>query len=76
MAAGRHDIVLLYYYSNTKGQPARRWLVYAHAPTGDRKAVVTTLPDFGQITVDVPVAGAFWVVDEKTKAVAAVADPR
>jgi hypothetical protein len=47
----------------------RRWLVYAHSPLEDRKNVEITIPDYGKITVDVPVAGAFYVVDEKSKKV-------
>ena len=50
-----------------RGQaPARQWLLYAHAPTGERKGVKITVPGFKDLTVDVPVAGAFYVVDEKT----------
>ena len=52
--------------------PERNWLVYAHAPMGARKAVKITLPGFGPVTVDVPPAGAFYVADEKTRAVAPV----
>lgn len=47
----------------------RRWLVYAHSPLQDRKNVEITIPEYGKITVDVPVAGAFYEVDEKTKQV-------
>jgi len=45
----------------------RRWLVYAESPVADRKNVKITLPEYGKITVDVPVAGAFYVVDEKSQ---------
>jgi len=45
----------------------RRWLVYAHSPLQDRENVEITIPDYGKITVNVPVAGAFYVVNEKTK---------
>jgi hypothetical protein len=51
---------------------ARRWLVYAHSPVEDRENVEITIPEYGKITADVPVAGAFYVVDEKTKKVASV----
>jgi hypothetical protein len=47
----------------------RRWLVYAHSPLQDRNNVEITIPDYGKITVDVPVAGAFYTVDEKSKAI-------
>jgi hypothetical protein len=43
---------------------ARQWLVYAHAPLGDRKAVGVTIPGYKQIAIDVPVAGAFYWIDE------------
>lgn len=49
--------------------PERQWLVYAHAPLGDRKGVGVNIPDCRQITIDVPVAGAFCLVDEKTGSV-------
>ena len=51
---------------------ARRWLVYGHSPLEDRKNVEITMPEYGKITVDVPVAGAFYVVDEKTRKIQAV----
>jgi hypothetical protein len=51
---------------------ARRWLVYAHSPVEDRENVEITIPEYGKITADVPGAGAFYVVDEKTKKVASV----
>jgi len=47
----------------------RRWLVYAHSPLQDHKNVEITIPEYGKITVDVPGAGAFYVVDEKSKTV-------
>jgi hypothetical protein len=43
---------------------ARRWLLYAHSPLENRRSVKITLPDFGDVTVDVPRAGAFFVVEE------------
>jgi hypothetical protein len=49
---------------------SRRWLVYAHSPLEDRRGVEITLPGHGPITVDVPRAGAFYVVEEKTGKVA------
>lgn len=50
----------------------RQWLIYAHAPLGDRKAVQLTIPDYGAVTVDVSVEGSFYRVDEKTMAVTPV----
>jgi hypothetical protein len=58
------------FVDGTKGN--RRWLVYAHSPLQDRRSVEITIPDYGKITVDVPVAGAFYTVDEKTKKIAPV----
>jgi len=52
---------------------SRRWLVYAHSPLEDRQKVTVTLPEFGTLTVDVPRAGAFFLVDERTKRVGPVA---
>ena len=45
-------------------KPARQWLVYAHSPVKDRDGVQVTIPDYREITVDVPVAGAFYLVTE------------
>jgi len=44
--------------------PTRQWLIYAHAPLGDRKAVGVTIPQYKSIVIDVPVAGAFFRIDE------------
>jgi len=51
---------------------ARRWLVYAHSPLQERQNVAITIPEYGKITVDVPVAGAFYMVDEKAKRITPV----
>lgn len=53
----------------TGESPERRWLVYAHAPLGERTGVQVTIPDGKAVTIDVPIAGAFYLVDEKTGAV-------
>lgn len=55
--------------------PERQWLVYAQAPLGPRTGVEVTVPDFGPVKIDAPPAGAFYLVDEKTKNVAAVGAP-
>ncbi len=47
----------------------RRWLVYAHSPLESRRDVEITLPGHGIITVDVPQAGAFHIVDEEKEQV-------
>lgn len=50
--------------------PDREWLVYAHAPTGDRADVRVTIPGCKQtVTIDVPVAGGFYVVSERAETV-------
>ena len=46
--------------------PNRQWLVYAHSPLADRKAVGVTIPEYRQITIDIPVAGTFYQVAETT----------
>jgi hypothetical protein len=49
-----------------KGEaPERRWLLYAHAPSGDRQSVLITIPDYKQVQVDVSVGGSFYLIDEQ-----------
>jgi hypothetical protein len=51
----------------TRGQPPEReWLIYAHAPLGDRSGVTLTIPGYRTVNVPVPLAGAFFEVREKT----------
>ena len=38
--------------------PTRQWLVYAHSPLKDRKAVGVTIPDYKAVTIDVPVGAS------------------
>jgi hypothetical protein len=47
--------------------PDRRWLIYAHSPLRDRRGVEITLLDFGKVKVDIPRAGAFFLVEERTR---------
>ena len=57
----------------TRGKaPERQWLIYAHSPLAERKGVKLTIPDYRTISVDVAVAGSFYLVDEKRRSVAAV----
>ena len=50
----------------TQGEkPNRSWLVYAHSPLKDRKNVKITVPDYRELSIDVSVAGSFYLVDEK-----------
>ncbi|MFZ4983994.1 MAG: hypothetical protein ACOYLF_00905 [Blastocatellia bacterium] len=56
-----------------RGQtPGREWLIYAHAPTGGRRDVQITVPDFGEIRIDVPVGGVFYLASERTRQVTRV----
>ncbi len=43
----------------------REWLVYAHAPMGEKSNVRVRVPEYRRITVDVPVEGRFFHVDER-----------
>lgn len=43
---------------------SRRWLLYAHSPLENRRNVEITLPEFGKLTIDVPRAGTFQLVEE------------
>jgi hypothetical protein len=47
----------------------RQWLLYAHSPLEDRRNVKITLPEYGEVTSDVPRAGAFYVVDEQKETI-------
>ena len=44
--------------------PRREWLIYAHAPLGDKRNVKITVPQFGVVTVDVSVGGSFYLLRE------------
>jgi hypothetical protein len=52
--------------------PQREWLIYAHAPLGSLSNVGLTVPGYGDIRVDVAVAGSFYVVNEDGRTVAQV----
>ena len=52
--------------------PKRRWLVYAHAPLGDRQDVRITIPDYRQVPLAPSRAGAFYLVDEPSGRVRSV----
>jgi hypothetical protein len=49
--------------------PARRWLVYAHSPLQDRQGVKIRVPEYREVTIDVPVGGAFYLIEEQPEAV-------
>ena len=44
--------------------PDREWLLYVQSPREDRKAVEVKVPGFGETSVDVPRAGAFYHLRE------------
>lgn len=48
---------------------SRQWLIYAHSPLENRDNVQVTVPEYGQATIDVPRAGAFYTVDERRREV-------
>ena len=47
---------------------------HAHSPLKNRTGLKITIPGFREVTVDVPMAGAFYLVDEKSGAAKAVTD--
>ena len=49
--------------------PDRQWLLYAHAPMGERHSVLITIPGYKQVVVDVAVGGSFYLVDERLNSV-------
>jgi hypothetical protein len=56
-----------------QGEPGeRRWLLYAHSPLENRRGVRITIPDYGPVTVDVPRAGAFFLIEEGNRKVKVV----
>ena len=54
--------------------PQREWLVFAYAPLGDRRKVRVTIPDYRPVALDVPQAGAYYHVVERTGEVGPVLD--
>jgi hypothetical protein len=66
---GRRDIPV-FSLALVRGQlGSRRWLVYAHSPLDDRHGVQRTLPEFGTLTLNVPRAGVFSVVEEQSRSI-------
>jgi RNA polymerase sigma factor (sigma-70 family) len=49
--------------------PQRRWLVYVYSPPGSRSSVTVTVPGFGPALIDAPQAGAFFLLDEPSRAI-------
>lgn len=52
--------------------PTREWLLYAHAPMGDRAKVEISIPDYRKVTVDVAFGGSFYLIKEVDGSVARV----
>ena len=68
-----HWPVNVYSLALVRGEaPNREWLIYSHSPHEDRPGVVLTVPEYRDITIDVTVAGSFYVVSEHDRAVTAV----
>lgn len=44
--------------------PARQWLIYSHAPTGDKNCTVT-LPGYGPVAITATQDGSYHLVTEK-----------
>lgn len=54
--------------------PQRQWLLYAHSPLGPRTGVQITIPSYRAVTVDVSLAGSFYLVDEASGGVTPITD--
>ncbi len=63
-------------FEGSKNRPpsTREWLIYAHAPLGERKDVTIALPGFGPVTADVAVGGTFIHVTEEARQVKALVE--
>jgi len=48
--------------------PTRKWLVYSHSALGEKKKLKTKIPGGREVAIDSPVGGAYWLVEEKGKA--------
>jgi hypothetical protein len=47
----------------------RQWLLYAHSPLGPRQNVQIKIPGYRAVTVNVSVAGSFYLVNERNQQV-------
>lgn len=64
-AWGVAEFIPVYALALVRGQaPRRQWLVYAHAPLGDRRDVRLEVPGYGPIRVEVTVGGSYWLLRE------------
>lgn len=55
-------------------QTQREWLLYAHAPLGDRNEVEVSIPEYRKVRVNVNVGGSFYHITEGNGLVKAVGD--
>lgn len=63
----------VYALALVRGQsPSREWLVYAHAPTGLRRNIRLTVPDYGEVNIDATVGGSFYLINERTRQITRV----
>jgi len=46
-------------------KPNRQWLLYAHAPRGDKKDVAVDIPGFRKVVVNISLSGSFHHILEK-----------
>ena len=69
----RKPVLPVFPLALVRGEPAqRRWLLYAHAPLGARKDVRITVPEFGNVTVNVSRSGSFYLIDEADSSIESV----
>ncbi len=57
-------------------KPKREWLLITQSPREDRKAVVVTVPGFGDATVDVSRSGTFHLLSEGKREALMLANPK
>lgn len=71
----RHATLPVFALALVQGKaPARQWLVYAHAPLGDRRSVEVTIPEYKPVTIDALRGGSFYLIDETKGSVACQQD--
>jgi hypothetical protein len=64
----QHTDIPVFSLALVRGEAGkRRWLLYAHSPLEDRREVRITVPDYEHVIVDVPRAGAFYLIEEAAR---------
>jgi hypothetical protein len=57
--------------------PNREWLLYAHAPLGEKGNVAVTIPDYRTVVLPkIAVGGSFYHVQELNGSISSVGDGR